>query len=486
MTRLTLIPRATLAATVALAALAPTAAFAQEPTFGEPTAVAVLGEPITLRTTISGDDLVAVDVLVRLDETETDVVLQARQVEPAGTWQVQEEIDISTAGYCACIFEAPSPPNTSFDYQFRVTSGDGRVTLGPVGEAVVVDDRFEWRTFEQDLVRVHWYEGDDAFARSAAEVANSAIERAGELLGTTLPEPVDLFVYDTQQALLEAVSPNRENIAGQAHSSIDTMFVWIAGTDSPATAEEVIRHELTHLVFNEATQNDYHSPPTWLNEGVAVYLSAGYTPYWRSPVDAAVANNTLIPLPGLNGQFPSTPNGFLLGYGESVAAVDFFVRTHGEPKLWELVRSYAEGLSDDDAFTRATGGDLDDFSDAWFESLQLEPPEPAGPQPGQPGPEPPDWGGDEPQQPASPVPGASATPDATAPSSAAPGPSRAPDSTAEPGTNGTPPPVTNTGTADLTSAFVIVALIVLVIVAALVIMVVVRQSRAQQPPRSPR
>ena len=88
--------------------------------------------------------------------------------------------------------------------------------------------------------------------------------------------------------------------------------------------------------------------PRWLDEGVAVYLSEGYNAYWHQFVDPAVAGHTLIPLDGLRGLFPSTRGEFYLAYGEAVAAVDYFIRTYGEQTLWDLVRSYAQGVSDDD------------------------------------------------------------------------------------------------------------------------------------------
>ena len=39
---------------------------------------------------------------------------------------------------------------------------------------------------------------------------------------------------------------------------------------------ELVAHELTHLVFDEAAHNPYAYPPRWLNEGLAVYLSGDY------------------------------------------------------------------------------------------------------------------------------------------------------------------------------------------------------------------
>ncbi len=88
-------------------------------------------------------------------------------------------------------------------------------------------------------------------------------------------------------------------------------------------------HELTHLVFDTAVKNPYHFPPRWLNEGLAVYLSEGYTDAWRSAVRRRSAEE-IIPLDGLAGQFPTTRDQFFLAYGESVSAVDYLVRTFGK------------------------------------------------------------------------------------------------------------------------------------------------------------
>ncbi len=378
-------------AVVAGMAVVPGVALAASPAFGTPTADARLNEPITFTSQISGDDVAAVEVLVRLTGDPTTIILPAHPGQAAGTWQVTQSLDIPASSQCECLFEGNSAPNSHFEFQFRVRAADGTLTVGPVSQGVVEDTRFTWRTLEQGLVRVHWYAGDDVLARGAADYANQAIDRASELLGTTLPAPVDLFIYDTQQDLLDAVSPNRESIAGEAHGDIQTMFVWLPHEqDINGFNGQVVRHELTHLVFDAATLNPYHDPPTWLNEGTAVYLSVGYSAYYRSFVEGAAASDTLIPLDGLSGIFPPGDD-FDLAYGEAVAAVDYFVSTYGEQKLWDLVRSYRQGMTDDDAFAAATGGDAAAFNAAWFQSMGETVPEPRGPQPAPTGPLPPDW-----------------------------------------------------------------------------------------------
>lgn len=374
------------------AAMLPAAVVAASPSFGTPTASADLGEPVEFSSQISGDDIAAVDVLVRLAGESTTIVLPADHGGQPGMWQVSQSLDIATSALCACVAEGDSAPNTHFEFQFRARSTDGTLTLGPVAQGVVEDTRFNWRTVSDRMVVVHWYAGDDAFARAAADLGNSAIDKASQLLGATLAQPVDLFVYDTQQELLDAVSPNRESIAGEAHPEIQTMFVWLPHDEGIQDFNaEVVRHELTHLVFDAATENLYHAPPHWLNEGIAVYLSVGYDADYRSSVDFAVATHSLIPLDGIASSFPATQSGFYLAYGEAVAAVDFFVRTYSEQQLWDLVRSYAQGMTDDDAFTAATGSGIDAFNAAWFASLDQEVSAPLGPQPAPTGPVPPDW-----------------------------------------------------------------------------------------------
>ena len=189
------------------------------------------------------------------------------------------------------------------------------------------------------VVRVHWYEGSDDFGRRALKIAEDGIEKSATLLGVTEEEPVDFFIYADETAFREALGPStRENVGGQADSEIRTLFALIPPSQiDDAWVETVIPHELTHLVFDTAVRNPYHYPPRWLNEGLAVYESEGYPPDYRSAVGSAAGDGTLIPLSGIAGQFPTSEDRFRLAYGESVSAVDFFIRTYGQDALVKLI-----------------------------------------------------------------------------------------------------------------------------------------------------
>ena len=147
----------------------------------------------------------------------------------------------------------------------------------------------------------------------------------------TESEPIDFFVYADQAAFYDALGPGtRENVGGEAHPDIRTMFALIGPGDvTTAWVGIVIPHELTHLVFDTAVGNPYHFPPRWLNEGVADVPLRGVHGVGSQRRRSAAATTGAHAAAALGGQFPTTAERFCLAYAESVSAVDFLVREHG-------------------------------------------------------------------------------------------------------------------------------------------------------------
>jgi hypothetical protein len=389
------------------------------------------------------------------------------------SWFAQEaEIRGGSGRYTALVDnQGHRVPNTPLGYRFRVTTSSDTV-LSEERQLTVVDERFAWRVREGKLVRLHWYEGSDEFARRALEIGEKAVNDVSKLLGVTESEPIDFFVYASLDAFRRALGPGTpENAAGQANTSIRTLFALIQPAQINSDwVDEVIPHELAHLVFNTAVANPYHSPPRWLNEGLAVYLSEGYGGGDKARIAAAVSRRSLIPLDGLRAQFPTSSDRFFLSYAESVSAVDFFIRTYGQPTLVKLVRSYANGVTDDEAFRAATGADVAAFNAAWFADIGAALPQAVGPQPGPPGPLPSDWT-------SSPRPSGAATPPGAPSGSPARTSPRQPvfvDSPAIPGTD------------DGTSGPITLAAVVLLAAVLLVVGVKARRRRPRSlPPSAP-
>ena len=236
---------------------------------------------------------------VTLSEEPSRVEVLITYADAPGPEVVPVEIPASGATelrYELSPVESHITPNTPIAMQWRITSPAPAfdVVLGPRVTTTYEDDRFTWETAADDLVRVHWYEGDQAFGERALGIAATAVAETSELLGVEEDEPIDFFVYADRDAFYDALGPGtRENVGGQANAGIRTLFAHIPPSqlDDP-WVETVIPHEMVHLVFDTAVQNPYHFPPRWLNEGLATYLSEGYDAGQRRVVEEAAGDGS--------------------------------------------------------------------------------------------------------------------------------------------------------------------------------------------------
>ncbi|HYL40987.1 MAG TPA: peptidase MA family metallohydrolase, partial [Candidatus Binatus sp.] len=369
--------------TIALAALVGAAAWAglaapsraaEQPSFAPPTATATFLTGIDLREAVTlPSGTRRVDALV---QTEGSPRTEVSPIKPFSAGPTSLSYTLQTPS--GAVF-----PNTLVTLRFRVTLADGSQVLGPTAEVHYDDTRYVWKTVTGTVVRVHWTDGGSDFGQRALAIADKAVADAAALFGVSETAPIDFYIYADRTAFYDVIGPAlQENIGGLAEPSIRTLFANIgaANLNDPWVAI-VVPHELTHIVFGTATGNPYHEPLHWLNEGLAVYLSAGYDATARSDVQQAVANGTLMPLSSLALSFPGSADRFSLAYDEAVSAIDFMVRSDGRPAVVRLVRSYAQGLTDDEAFKAGIGVDVAGFEAAWLADLGAPAPSPFGPQP---------------------------------------------------------------------------------------------------------
>lgn len=386
------VARLVLSAALALVSLGATArpVAAAEPAVTAPVAKVVFLDGITYTGTATlTADVKRVEIVIDVEGSTRSIVADVPTTVSTGSAKLSWVLK-TPGGFLL--------PNTDVTARFRLTLTDGSNVVGPPTKVHYDDTRFKWKTVTGEFVTVHWVDGGQTFGLRAMQIGDDAIRSVSSLLGVTERDPIDFYVYGDRTAFYDILGAGtRENVGGEAHPDIRTLFANISpnAVDDPWVGV-VIPHELTHLVFDSASQNPYHGPVHWLNEGIAVYLSEGFTSSDRSAVKAAVQAGDLMPLRALAAQFPTTQDRFFLAYSESVSAVSFLVDTYGRDAMVGLVRSYADGVSDDEAFTAALGVDVAGFEAAWLASIGSSAPSPYGPQPAPAGPVPVDWGGTAP------------------------------------------------------------------------------------------
>lgn len=348
-------------------------------TFGTPSAKSTFGTGIVFTQPFSGGAVKSAEILI---DAPGDVGPSVSPVQNVGSASLSYTLDTTSGGL------SPFQPLTA---RFRVAFADGTSQTGPDIPVVYADDRFTWKAKTGKLVTIHWFQGSDAYAAQLLSYGEQGFAKSASFLGVSETQPVDFYIYPSQAAFAAGLSVP-ETIGGQTQPSYRTCFALVPPTDL-AYGSTVVPHELTHIVFSDIADNPYHSPPRWLNEGLAVYLSEGYGSDNRQLVAQAVRSGTLVPLAALAGFFALDPTRVYLSYAESVSAVDFMVRKYGQSAIQKLVKTYSTGATDDEAFTAAFGLDTAALNKAWLADNGVAAPTQYGPQPAPAGPVPPGWTG---------------------------------------------------------------------------------------------
>ena len=367
-----------LCAVVALL-IAPGVATGATVAFGTPSAKSTFGKSIVFTQPYSGSGIAEAQIVIELPG---DIGPSVSALQNQGSTALTYTLDTSAGDL------APFQPMTA---HFQAVFADGTVQAGPDIHVTYADDRFIWKAKSGKLVTIHWFQGTDAYAQQLLAYGEQGFAKSAAFLDINETKPVDFYIYPSQSAFQGGLSVP-ETIGGQTQPSYRTCFALVAPNDL-GYGSTVVPHELTHIVFSDITDNPYHSPPRWLNEGLAVYLSEGYGSSDRQLVSRAVKDGSLVPLPALAGYFALDQARIYLSYAESVSAVDLMVRKYGKSAVQKLVKAYGNGATDDEAFKAAFGIDTAEFNKAWLADNSVAASATYGPRPAPTGPIPPGWTG---------------------------------------------------------------------------------------------
>ena len=360
-------------------------------TFGTPSATSKFGVGIVFTQPYSGGTIKSADLLMTLPG---DVGPSAAALDTIGAGSLVYSMDTSNSGLY---------PNTPVVAHFEVVLSDGTIQDGPDVSITYADDRYTWHVVVGSVVRLHYIQASDAFAQQMLTWGENGLQKAARFFGVTESKPVDFFVYPSEAVFQQGLS-QAGTIGGVTLSAFRTCFAAVTPGDS-VYGQSVIPHELTHIAFADASDSPYHNPPRWFNEGLAVYMSDGYASSDRQLVSQAVRSGTLRSLLAYSDYFPLDANRIFLAYAESVSAIDYMVRKYGQPAVAKIVRTYAGGTTDDEAFKAGIGVDVATFNAAWLTSVGVTPTQ-YGPAPAPTGPVPPGWNGSGPGSVTTPGPGA--------------------------------------------------------------------------------
>lgn len=269
------------------------------------------------------------------------------------------------------------PVGSQFRYHWVVTLENGQTLTTPGADYLHLDGRYEWKSQTDGQVTVYWYGANDASAQSALRAARASLEETSRLLEVTVRYPIRLMVYRTEDEGRAAKQPRSAAFDAQVSTggqrvAPDLLLVF-------ANNEDVVRHEVAHIVTHVAGDGPFVGLPSWLDEGQAVYSQTSPGREYSGGLQLAISADQVLPLTSINSPVsqPSQVNAF---YGQSWSTVKFMVDTYGQAKYAELYRTIYGGARIDDALQKVYGLDQDGLYNQWRakNGLKPAPPSPKG------------------------------------------------------------------------------------------------------------
>lgn len=297
-------------------------------------------------------------------------------IEPDSTFVAPVQASGTQASYVWDASKQYMTPNTPISYRWRATNL-ANVTESAVGSIRYADNRpgLDWHSAQMGDATIHWYGSSEAIARHFGDLTGGAVSRAENLLGHSLDGPVDIFVYVSRSDFFGALGPGAREWTGAAtFPGIRTVFMWLGGGASDYLDRALV-HEVTHVVFYDATRNDFHAPPLWLNEGFAVWSERQNADEEAATVRSDVSSG-LINFSAMTDAFPIGTRGSSLSYAEGTTMVDRIIHTYGASALSRVTAAYRNGATDDEALRVGTGVAASQLYADYFRSFGAAEPKP--------------------------------------------------------------------------------------------------------------
>jgi len=228
-----------------------------------------------------------------------------------------------------------------------------------------------WQRLYHYPVLVFHHAEDRAYARKVVSLAAEELPRLRESLGDETGREIRIVIAGTLQ-----------EFSRLTHGQIPE---WGVGASDPQSAviylqsprihrarinrQRVLIHELSHVVLSWAVGG--FSVDRWFDEGVALHLSGEGDLYGTLRLARGVFSGQVYALHEIEEVLSFPSENATLAYQQSVSAVRYLIRRHGEDVLPRICRALRFYHDMDSAMLQAIGQDVTDFEAEWMAALRV-------------------------------------------------------------------------------------------------------------------
>ncbi len=253
------------------------------------------------------------------------------------------------------------PPGAEVEFFYTILDAAGNERRTEPGSLTYSDPRFEWQSTSIGQLTLMWHDQPERRVKAVTSQLQTSLARVEELLGVTLEAPVNGVIYNTRDEAdlafpnLSPTIDDRQIFHGFAFSE------WNAFT-AVGLHRDIITHETTHLLLDQALSRALVPVPAWLNEGFASYMEPGSSP--RSARELASGRRYELPLTSM-GAVGGTPAAIGFFYRKSESVVGFMLEGYGDEAFRRFLDRLNSGRRLDAAMLDVYGFDRAGLEERW-------------------------------------------------------------------------------------------------------------------------
>jgi hypothetical protein len=286
-------------------------------------------------------------------------------------------LTLSTEGRTTYLFDLKSDPLRVFTavfYSYRVELASGEDVKSPEYQVEYADNRFEWKSLQDDTFKIYYYDRDVDFGQTALNTAIRGLEEAYQLVPARPDGQIRIYIYRDPRDLQKAQQDLQPWAAGHAAPDLNMILVSIpSGPEQRLELERQIPHELVHILQYQALGARARDLPAWLLEGSASVAEFYKNPEYASVLRASAEQDRLLSIETLCTSFPQDASGAFLAYAQSQSFVGYLRDRFGSSGLTGLYQKYADGMSCTAGFEAAYKTTLPEVEYRWrLEALGID------------------------------------------------------------------------------------------------------------------
>ena len=237
------------------------------------------------------------------------------------------------------------------------------------GKNKVNREQFDWRILHTVHCDIHYPDGMESLAYTAAKYAEQGYTRIANVLQHQMHDPIPVIIFPSHIAFQE--NNIIQQIIGEGTGGFTEAFknrVVVPFTGSYDDFQHVLIHELTHafqynILFNDtsgAVRSLFSGGgvPLWVMEGMCEYISIGYDETADMVMRDLLLNDMYISLMDLTRL--RVPGMYFI-YKEGQAFFYFFEQVYGKGRIGELLRDIRDTGNFQEAVKVVTGKELEEL-----------------------------------------------------------------------------------------------------------------------------